>query len=270
MKTKLCLVSLLLTLVMIALATSKTEAQAINVSFPGTVGPAGDTLDIPIWVDDLTGSEILGFGLTVKADTTVIVPLAALTEGTIASSWGVPTFNVIQDSIKIGIGGIDPLAGGGTLLFIRYAVNPKASVDDTSILHFADFLFNEGTPSNITNDGLFVVKPTGVEDDPSSSLIPSSYSLSQNYPNPFNSTTLIGYAIPDRDREGRPHRTTLWVYNILGQVVRTLVDGQQEAGYHSVRWESRDQAGREVASGIYFYRIKAGDFTVTRKMVLMR
>jgi len=264
-KIKICLVSLLLALVTVTLDSPRTEAQVINVSFPDTVGAVGDTLDIPIFVDDLTGREVLSFGLTVMVDTGVIVPLAALTKGTIASSWGVPTFNIIQDYIKIGIAGAEPLTEGGTLLFVRYAVNLKASVGDTSILHFADFLLNEGTPSNTANDGLFIVEPTGVEDDASSSLIPSNYSLSQNYPNPFNSNTLIRYSIPDRDREGKSHRTTLKVYNIFGQEVATLFNDEQTAGYKKVTWDASS-----FTSGIYFYRLKAGDFVQTRKMILLR
>jgi len=113
----------------------------------------------------------------------------------------------------------------------------------------------------------------GVEDGPEKGL-PTRFDLSQNYPNPFNPTTLIHYSLPDRDREGRPHHTTLKVYNILGQVVRTLVDEEQVSGYYSVRWDGRDGLGKEVSSGVYFYRLKVkGDrlkVTKTRKMVLLR
>jgi len=271
-KIKICLVSLLVALVMVTLASPRTEAQAIDVSFPDTVGSVGDTLDIPIFVDDLTGKGVLSFGLTVMVDTRVIVPLAALTEGTIASSWGVPTFNVIQDSIKIGIAGAEPLTKGGTLLFIRCAVNPQASVSDTSILQFADFLFNEGIPSNITKDGLFIVKPTGVEDDPSSLLIPSCYSLSQNYPNPFNSATAISYQLPAVSSQRSA--VSLKLYNILGQEVRMLVNKEQAPGYYSVVWDGRNSLGREVSSGMYFCRLNVlGDrlkVTKTLKMVLIR
>lgn len=98
--------------------------------------------------------------------------------------------------------------------------------------------------------------------------IPKTFALSQNYPNPFNSTTLIRYAIPDR--EGRPHRTTLKIYNIAGQKVRTLVDKRQAPGYYSVAWHGRDGLGKEVSSGIYFYRLQAGSYTEIKKMVFLK
>lgn len=103
-----------------------------------------------------------------------------------------------------------------------------------------------------------------------STIRPTLFQLCQNYPNPFNSTTHIRYTIPDRDREGRPHRTTLKVYNVLGQEVRTLVDGVERAGIHQVIWDGRDNRGREVSSGVYLYRLKMGHISQTRKLVLLR
>jgi len=94
--------------------------------------------------------------------------------------------------------------------------------------------------------------------------LPREFSLSQNYPNPFNPTTEIEYALPV------DCQVKLEVYNLLGQVVRTLVDGGQTAGYKSVRWDGRDDWGREIASGVYFYRISTGGFRLVRKMVLLR
>jgi len=99
---------------------------------------------------------------------------------------------------------------------------------------------------------------------------PTLFQLCQNYPNPFNSSTHIRYIIPDRDREGRPHRTTLKVYNVLGQEVRTLVDGEERPGIHKVIWDGRDNRGREVTSGVYLYKLKMGHINQTRKLVLLR
>jgi hypothetical protein len=105
----------------------------------------------------------------------------------------------------------------------------------------------------------------GVEDDPEKGL-PTEFALSQNYPNPFNPTTAISYQLPGV----KPHHTTLQIYNILGQVVRTLVDEEQVSGYYSVRWDGRDGLGKGVSSGVYFCRLKAGEFVKTRKMVVLR
>jgi hypothetical protein len=89
--------------------------------------------------------------------------------------------------------------------------------------------------------------------------LPVANALEQNYPNPFNPQTVIRYSI----RENCHVR--LAVYNVLGQMVCTLVDEHQTAGQKSVNWNPG-----ELASGIYFYRLQAGDFIQTRKMTLIR
>ena len=89
--------------------------------------------------------------------------------------------------------------------------------------------------------------------------LPREFVLEQNYPNPFNAITEMKYAL------ARDCWVKLEVYNILGQRVATLVDGEQKAGYKSVRWDAGS-----FSSGIYFYRLRAGDFVQTRKMVLIR
>ncbi|UCE19681.1 MAG: T9SS type A sorting domain-containing protein [Gemmatimonadota bacterium] len=115
------------------------------------------------------------------------------------------------------------------------------------------------------------------EEDVAASLMPSSYSLSQNYPNPFNPKTDIRYQIPapSRSRDGigesgSPVHTTLKIYNILGQEVRTLVDEVQQPGYYTVTWDGRNSAGSQVVSGVYLYRIESGPYSDTRRMVLLR
>ena len=94
--------------------------------------------------------------------------------------------------------------------------------------------------------------------------LPKQFSLSQNFPNPFNPTTVIKYALP------LACEVQITVYNILGQRVRTLVDKRQDAGYKRIEWDSKNEAGHEVASGIYFYRIKAGKFADSKKMVILK
>jgi hypothetical protein len=89
--------------------------------------------------------------------------------------------------------------------------------------------------------------------------VPTEFALSQNYPNPFNPTTTIEYALP------QDAKVKVEVYNTLGQVVAELVDTEQEAGYHRVTWD----AGK-AASGVYFYRLVADNFTATKRMILMK
>jgi len=92
----------------------------------------------------------------------------------------------------------------------------------------------------------------------------SDFSLGKNFPNPFNPETVIEFNLPEASQ------VSLNVYNILGQVVRTLVDEELPAGPHSVTWDGKNGQGSEVASGVYFYRIKAGNFESTERMTLLR
>lgn len=95
-------------------------------------------------------------------------------------------------------------------------------------------------------------------------VVPTSYALNQNYPNPFNPSTEIAFALPQTGH------VTLTVYNILGQSVKTLVDEEMSAGPHQVTWDGTANGGSVAASGIYFYRIQANDFTATKKMTLLK
>ena len=88
--------------------------------------------------------------------------------------------------------------------------------------------------------------------------------IAQNYPNPFNLSTEIRFTLPD------DAKVTLNIYNILGQKVATLVDGEKQAGTHSIYWDGRDKSGSEVASGIYFYQLKAGEHKQLEKMLLIK
>jgi len=88
---------------------------------------------------------------------------------------------------------------------------------------------------------------------------PRQFVLAQNFPNPFNPTTTIGYEVPEKQR------VKLAVYNVLGQLVATLVDEERSAGRYSVTWD----AGR-LPSGVYFYRMEAGSFTETKKMAVVK
>lgn len=95
--------------------------------------------------------------------------------------------------------------------------------------------------------------------------VPKAFALNQNYPNPFNPSTLISY-----DLNKSMKNVTLKVYNLLGQEVKTLVNQPQDAGIYRVEWDGTDDSGRQMASGVYFYRLRAGDQSQTRKMVLLK
>jgi hypothetical protein len=97
---------------------------------------------------------------------------------------------------------------------------------------------------------------TSIEDE---AAIPDVYFLSNNYPNPFNSKTILKYGLPE------DAHVVFEIYNVLGRRVETLVDQQQQAGYHEVHWN-----GDNYASGMYFFRMQAGNFNETKKMVMLK
>jgi hypothetical protein len=99
---------------------------------------------------------------------------------------------------------------------------------------------------------------------------PVAFELGQNYPNPFNPSTTIKFTLPSPNDGGAVLPANLKIYNVLGKVVRTLVDEPMAPGVHHEVWDGRDEQGNKVASGIYFYRLRAGDFQQTKKMVLMK
>jgi len=111
--------------------------------------------------------------------------------------------------------------------------------------------------------------PTEVRDEDIS--LPENYSLDANYPNPFNPATTIPFQAGSRKLgAGSPSHATLKIYNILGQLVRTLVDEEKAPGSYKIIWDGKDNSGKEVGSGIYFYQLRTEEYTATKKMVLLR
>jgi hypothetical protein len=93
---------------------------------------------------------------------------------------------------------------------------------------------------------------------------PKSTKLAQNFPNPFNPSTTIKFDLKEKGF------VTLKVYNVAGQLVRTLVSGEKDANTYTVTWDGKNDRGGAVASGIYFYKMETKDFSQTKKMVMLR
>lgn len=116
--------------------------------------------------------------------------------------------------------------------------------------------------SSVAELEAYMMPPTGINDI--CIEVPNFYKLHPNYPNPFNPVTTISYDLPER------RAVNLAIFDLLGREVLTLENGVVEPGYHTMQWDGLDNAGQPVAAGVYLYRLKAGDFTQMRKMVLMK
>lgn len=108
-------------------------------------------------------------------------------------------------------------------------------------------------PGNITKD----IKDTQV-------ILPTRNALYQNYPNPFNLSTEISFSLAE------PGHVTIDIYDLLGRKIVTLIDRTFESGEHNIPWDGRDADGSDAASGIYFYCLKAGQYTEIRKMMMLK
>jgi hypothetical protein len=111
--------------------------------------------------------------------------------------------------------------------------------------------------------GFFRYGTVGIGDGPTASL-PTEFGLKQNYPNPFNPETNIQFMVPQGSN------VSIEIFNILGQKVKKLVSEFKDAGIYSVRWDGANEDGQNVPSGVYFYKMVAGDFAQTNKMIMLR
>jgi hypothetical protein len=161
------------------------------------------------------------------------------------------SFLAIADS---AVGGLDVLGNyGATLSDLNFTA--------TCLNELYDCWLNQNVALVAGGAGV----GTGAKSSPSEErALPEEFSVSQNYPNPFNPICVIAYSLPT------DCQVTLTVYNILGQKVRVLVEEYQSAGYKSVNWDGKDGQGQALVSGVYFYRIQAGDFVQTKKMLLIK
>ncbi|MFQ5750710.1 MAG: FlgD immunoglobulin-like domain containing protein, partial [bacterium] len=142
----------------------------------------------------------------------------------------------------------------------RYKIT---AVDDAS---------NESDYSNtVFTNGYFVPKITTEPVAETKLPQPKAIALQQNYPNPFNPATEIRFELPDAAH------VSLKIYNLLGEEIRTLVNGSTAAGFHVIRWDGKAGQGKEVPSGVYLYRLAVNSphkgvshFTQIKKMTLLR
>jgi len=156
--------------------------------------------------------------------------------------------------VVLNVNGRPISSGSGAILTITVTAKGE-KFDGTGDISLLSVGFEQDVQTEVNKEAL---SPKAV--------LPKAFALSQNFPNPFNPSTTIAFDIP----EGQKVHVTLNVYNMRGQLVRSLVNEVRNEGAYQIQWDGMDNNGGKVSSGVYFYRIKAGDFSNTRKMVILK
>jgi len=239
-----------------ATAAAGVNAEAlVGLSLNG-VARMGEA--VLVTVDLQQASELAGWGVTVAYDSEQYVFVnASAPEGDMLSAAGgsTPLFLVnTEESGRVSLANAltsGAASGDGQLAVLTF--QPKGVVEDGRFEIVTGALFDGGQLANpIGLSGLEV------------RAVPAEFALTQNFPNPFNPETTISYDLAENVS------VSLEIYNVMGQLVHTLVNDTQSAGRYQVRWVGDDALGRQVASGIYFYRLQAGDFSQVRKLMLLK
>ncbi len=232
----------------------------ITVTVPDSNAASGADIAVPVRVTDVTGQDIYSFGCKLTFDSNVLEATGATSAGSLSETWGAPTAGTASGEIQIGAAGASALSGSGELLWVNFHV--KGGEGASTTIHFDNFMFNEGSPAATTVDGLFSVSEGNAVNKKNE--IPKEFSLSQNYPNPFNPSTKIKYSLPQNSQ------VNITIYNINGNVVKTIINNFQMQGTYEIDWHGTDNENHKAPSGIYFYRIEAGHFIEIRKMTIIK
>lgn len=239
---------------------------AVVFSVPGNINVRpGDTLCLPLNAK-LNGQSIGSFNTSLQLDAKLISYCGIYTESSSLPSnkgWNISAYYDSNGKFNIGAADfsdtLSPISADGTIAIFKFIVNNKASIGDTIPVIFSGFFVTDAKLDQLSVNGqngkvtISSVSLTG-----NNNLI-YEYTLAQNYPNPFNPSTTIEYSLK---KQGN---VQIEIYNVIGQRVTTLFNGAQPAGSYKLEWNAKG-----LASGVYFYRIRAGEFTQVKKMMLLK
>ncbi|MCK4307179.1 VCBS repeat-containing protein [candidate division WOR-3 bacterium] len=238
------------------------KKDAIRVEIPRMFVEPGETVNVPVQIGDVvTSDSIIACEIILTFDSTMVTAIDANKGSIVPTNWTIMN-NSSPGRIKIILASDSVfLSGSGELVSVPFVVDADVQAGDSTKIHFSDFMFNEYSPPADLHDGWLGVA-VGSEVIPHK--IPKVFFASQNCPNPFIGSTNIEYGLP------KNAEVKINIYNLSGQKVATLVKGNKKAGYHQVKWDGKDKHGKKVATGIYFYRMEAGDFKATKKLTILK
>ena len=240
-------------------ALGVNEAAEFSLRLGSDRVVAGETMFVDVSLANVQALMGYGFVLHYDAEKFAFVEAMPAAEDLLTSSGGeTPLFKGWSDEagqvrIMNGIVNGSEVSGGGDI--VRLVFRVLRDFADNARFEIAEGLvFDPSQLANPLTGGVLDIQTT-----------PTEFALLQNFPNPFNPDTTIGYELAESAD------VTLQIYNVVGQVVRTLVAAEpQSVGRYQVRWDGMDDRGTPVSSGIYFYQISAGEFQDVRKLMLLK
>jgi len=230
---------------------SAISPRSYIVEIPELSARVGDRIHVPIVINNATG--LWAGGISLKYDRTILKAINVLTDITLNGSyWKANT--ELDGEVRFAFATTEPTKGQGNLLMVEFEVLPNT----------------EGKTSRLMVDNVNLSNSLNVTKiDGSVTVIPSTFALLQNYPNPFNPDTWIPFEL------ATDASVTINIYNAKGQLIRAIVLGSKAAGVYlskdkAAYWDGRDDSGEKVSSGVYFYTLQTGEFTATRKLVVVK
>jgi hypothetical protein len=228
------------------------KVSGVKLTMGNVTVDRGDSVIVPVDLENVDG--VTSAQISVKYDPKLFTFEKVLV-GDITGGFSVASANDKEKGyLNVAMAGASMLKESGTVAYMQFRVADDVRGRVNSPISIVRFLANESDLTKLTSAGQVEVigKPT-------------SFVLEQNYPNPFNPSTTIQFQLPDDNTS-----VHLVIFNALGQTVKTLVNDTRRAGVYKVVWNGTNDHGVQVSSGIYFYRIAAGKFVQTKKLVLIR
>jgi hypothetical protein len=243
-------------------AAGARTVRAVNASFG-----RGQANSLAVELEAQGDENALGFSLSFNAS---LLVFQKATLGSDAATAQLMVNSSQATNGRLGIvmalpAGQKFIAGKQQILVVTFVVNRNTLPATTLIEMGNQPVFGEVADVNAASLAvtwaaatITITVPTGV-DEPAEESIPTEFALGQNYPNPFNPSTNITFSLP------KPSHVTLQVFTVLGEEVATLVDQELPAGRHEAAWDANSMNG-----GVYFYRLQAGSFVQTKKLILLK
>jgi hypothetical protein len=213
----------------------------------------GEEVVIDVSVADFV--ELKAYGFSVNYDAEKLEFVKAVAENNLLGEGELAAPRVITKTDgEVSIAAYGDVVSEGDLS-LSLVFRTKTEIENT----FVEVTESEVRDGNFAVNGIALPAPVQIQ------TRPEAFALANNYPNPFNPATTIKYALPEASS------VKLEIYNVVGQVVRTLVADHQNAGRYVVQWDAANDSGHSLSSGIYFYRLQAGgEFLEVKKMLLLK